>query len=131
MSYNSFWLFPNERDEDPVQITIIQIDLLQRKVLTKPRMFNIRITTKFQSNCPFRITNNPETLFKIHKISFNVFLVKHIERRLDIRLQVSSTSNVTGPAVKTTSKGVGKAKRDWNAANSKAFKHLWKKEFIL
>ena len=67
----------------------------------------------------------------MHKISFNLFLVKNIERRLDIRFQVSSTSNVTGPTVKTTSKGVSKAKRDWNTANSKAFKHLWKKGFIL
>ena len=94
-------------------------------------MFNIRITTKFQSNCPFRTTKNPEALFKMHKISFNVFSVKNIERRLDIRFQVSSTSHVTGPTVKTTSKGVGKAKRDWNTANAKAFKHLWKKGFIL
>ena len=57
--------------------------------------------------------------------------LKNIERRLEIRLQVSSTSNVTGPTVKTTSKGVGKAKRYWNTADAKAFKHLWKKGFIL
>ena len=32
--------------------------------------------------------------------------------------------------MKTTSKGVGKAKRDWNTADAKAFKHLWKKDLF-
>ena len=33
--------------------------------------------------------------------------------------------------MKTTPKGVGKAKRDWNTADAKAFKHLWKKDLFL
>ena len=62
-------------------------------------MFNIRITTKFQSNCPFRITNNPETLFKMHKISFNVFKEHWAETRnktpsfLDVSRHRSNSEN--------------------------------------
>ena len=59
---------------------------------------------------------------------FNIRITRKFQSRLQIRLQVSSTSNVTGPTVETTSKGVGKAKRDWNTANSEVFKHLWKKK---
>ena len=62
-------------------------------------MFNIRITTKFQSNCPFRITNNPETLFKMHKIGFNVFKKHWAETRnktpsfLDVSRHRSNSEN--------------------------------------
>ena len=62
-------------------------------------MFNIRITTKFQSNYPLRITNNPETLFKMHKISFNVFKEHWAETRnktpsfLDVSRHRSNSEN--------------------------------------